>query len=446
MDRITIGKYTLESLTTGMYVDPYVLYREYIQNAADSIDKAVSSNIIRKENSEIRINILKEKQEIIISDNGVGISKDKVYGALLNIGDSEKRVGTNKGFRGIGRLSGLGYCDKIIFETSILGESITSSVTFDSIKLQELLSPEKYEDLTLEDIIIKSSKIEHKEEDKEKHFFKVKLVNVNKKMKLLEFDRVLEYIQETAPVPYNIESFKFGKDINNKLNELNIKIDEYNLFLCTENQEIKVYKPYRSKIIVDLKRKILDEVTNIKMHIIRNDLKDNKLVALVWYGENNLFGTIIEEKIKGFRIRKSGLLIGDRFSANSIFKEERFNGWIIGEIIILDQKIIPNARRDDFEKNDDYLFLYKKLNRIGENISDEIRIASKNRTEQLKVKKNTIKKDSVQKKYSIYEKIDKIVEGIASKEVILRHVEEILIKNKVSQDIIKNIKEDIESL
>ena len=37
---VVIGKYAIESLTTGMYTDPFVIYREYIQNATDAIDDA----------------------------------------------------------------------------------------------------------------------------------------------------------------------------------------------------------------------------------------------------------------------------------------------------------------------------------------------------------------------------------------------------------------------
>lgn len=32
-ENIQVGKYTLESLTTGMYSDPKIIYREYIQIA-----------------------------------------------------------------------------------------------------------------------------------------------------------------------------------------------------------------------------------------------------------------------------------------------------------------------------------------------------------------------------------------------------------------------------
>lgn len=38
---IVVGKYTLETLTNGMYSNPLDLYREYIQNAVDSIDEKI---------------------------------------------------------------------------------------------------------------------------------------------------------------------------------------------------------------------------------------------------------------------------------------------------------------------------------------------------------------------------------------------------------------------
>ena len=36
-ETVQVGKYTLESLTTGMYSDPKIVYREYIQNSVDSL-------------------------------------------------------------------------------------------------------------------------------------------------------------------------------------------------------------------------------------------------------------------------------------------------------------------------------------------------------------------------------------------------------------------------
>lgn len=77
-----VGKYTLESLTNGMYSSPLDLYREYIQNAVDSIDDAVRSGLVEKKNSHIHISVNTETASISIKDNGCGISKENVYTSL----------------------------------------------------------------------------------------------------------------------------------------------------------------------------------------------------------------------------------------------------------------------------------------------------------------------------------------------------------------------------
>ena len=55
MAEIEIGKFTLESLTTGMYNDPEIVYREYIQNAVDSFDNAVEQKIMTADDCRIEI-------------------------------------------------------------------------------------------------------------------------------------------------------------------------------------------------------------------------------------------------------------------------------------------------------------------------------------------------------------------------------------------------------
>lgn len=42
----TVGKNILDNLTTGMYADSKVIYREYIQNACDQIDLAIKLGIL----------------------------------------------------------------------------------------------------------------------------------------------------------------------------------------------------------------------------------------------------------------------------------------------------------------------------------------------------------------------------------------------------------------
>jgi molecular chaperone HtpG len=120
---IEIGKFTLESLTSGMYSEPESCYREYIQNSVDSLDCALAEDLMRAEDFRIEIIVDDSRQEITISDNGAGIKKDLVRKTLLDIGNSTKSHTKNRGFRGIGRLGGLSYCKKLSFCTTAFGEN-----------------------------------------------------------------------------------------------------------------------------------------------------------------------------------------------------------------------------------------------------------------------------------------------------------------------------------
>ena len=51
----TVGKNILENLTTGMYSDSKVIYREYIQNACDQIDLAISLGILDDDEDSVDI-------------------------------------------------------------------------------------------------------------------------------------------------------------------------------------------------------------------------------------------------------------------------------------------------------------------------------------------------------------------------------------------------------
>ena len=136
---LVIGKYTLESLTNGMYASPLDLYREYIQNAVDSIDAAVAEKLERQDYFEIVINLDQEKNILSIFDNGRGIQSAHAVSTLIDIGNSSKQRTQNRGFRGIGRLAGLGYCEELVFSTSFSGEDKKTIIHFNAKLLRELL-------------------------------------------------------------------------------------------------------------------------------------------------------------------------------------------------------------------------------------------------------------------------------------------------------------------
>ena len=56
-----------------------------------------------------------------------------------------------------------------------------------------------------------------------------------------------------------------------------------------------------------------------------------------------------------------------------------FNGWTVGEIHVLDRRIVPNARRDNFEINHHYSNLLVQLGPVAANLSQHCRSASVSR-------------------------------------------------------------------
>lgn len=89
MSSIIIGKHTLESLTSGMYSDSYVVFREYIQNSVDSIDEAVRLGILTPGAEQIVVRLAPTENQIVITDNGLGILSSEVEKTLISIGNSK---------------------------------------------------------------------------------------------------------------------------------------------------------------------------------------------------------------------------------------------------------------------------------------------------------------------------------------------------------------------
>ena len=346
-----VGKNVLESLTTGMYSINKIVYREYIQNSADAIDRAVRDGILNKDDNRIDIKINSNRREIRIRDNGTGIQTDKVYNTLGDIGKSQKDFKTEKGFRGIGRLGGLGYCEELQFITSYSGESVKTITSWDCKKLKELLQPNKAKDMDVINVVNAVTQQRTEDENKDDHYFEVVLIGIDEENEnLLNIAEIKDYLSQVSPVPFNFQRFSQLTKVKDKLKELNRPADEYNIFLNNE----QIYKPYRNRVLAGQKEK--DFIKEIEFF---QGYKDNgELFFLGWYSITDLSGAIKENDINGIRVRKHNILIGDNHSLDAFFGNnptyQRFNRWFVGEIYVFDENLIPNARRDDFEKNSTY--------------------------------------------------------------------------------------------
>ena len=70
---MAVGKNFLENLTVAMYENSFTVYREFVQNAADSIDKEIASKLAEPDDFYIDISIEYSKRRICVYDNACGI-------------------------------------------------------------------------------------------------------------------------------------------------------------------------------------------------------------------------------------------------------------------------------------------------------------------------------------------------------------------------------------
>jgi hypothetical protein len=359
-----IGKFVIENLTVGMYDDPKCVFREYIQNSADALDKAIANGIVSSKEAVIHIQISKDLKSILFEDNGTGISNSKVVATLQDVAQSEKEIGKEKGFRGIGRLGGLGYCERLVFETSYKGESIKSIMTWDAKRLKQIVN-DRTEKEEVEKVISTVTSFHVEPEEFEKHYFKVIMTGVTN-ADLLDESEILDYLRMVAPVPFD-SGFYYKSLISEQLKTDNLKIDEYKIFLGTD----QIYKGYTTTLYKSKPPSSRDKVGDIlDLTFFKQVAKDGSLLFWGWHSISDIQGRQLDKsnKARGLRVRKDNIQIGDENRLESLFgpnpSDTRFNFFVVGEIYALHKDLIPNGRRDDFNDSSTYLDFKDKLKAI----------------------------------------------------------------------------------
>lgn len=356
MSDIVIGSRILDVLTTGMYPDALDAIREYIQNSFDAIRRAERAHILEPNFGEIVITIDPEKREVAIRDNGIGLPISEARSSLLSIGASKKKIGDDAGFRGIGRLAGLAYCERLSFTTASKDEAVQTELTFDAAAIRQSISPTATEAIeTATELLTRLTK--HRQVDRKpgQPFFEVRLVGVDPKAcQFLNAEDVRTYLRQVAPVEFHMQSFVYG---NSKINAF---LKEHgarkivNLTLMHNGRPDKINKPYKTYHEAGNRTNKRVEITDIETYV---DPSPSPL-WIAWLSKaHDLVGTINSEEVRGIRFRANNIQVGDHRTFARIFDKigkttSRFNGWFSGEVHILDPRIIPNSRRDFFEDNE----------------------------------------------------------------------------------------------
>jgi Histidine kinase-, DNA gyrase B-, and HSP90-like ATPase len=365
-DEIVIGKDVLELVTGSMYVDPLCIYREYIQNAADSIDEGINKNDYQEFASNISIELDHPSRSIKIRDNGCGVSNKNFLRTLTAIGGSQKRGKGQRGFRGVGRLSGLGYCQELVFRSKSINDTCVYELRWDGRKLKDALRSSDFTG-SIQDLIKEITELKITQDvNISPSFFEVELIKVGrlKNDLLLNEDEVRTYIAQVGPVPFHPE-FELGKVIESKLKEYH-DFKTYNVSL--NDGKGLVFRPHQMEFLVS--GELRDKFTDVEFFEIEGS--EGSPDALGWILNHSYLGAISKKSgIAGIRFRTGNIQVGSQELVADLFPESRFNSWSVSEIQILSNKVLPNGRRDDFE----YSLHYQNI--LGQMSLNASRLAKK---------------------------------------------------------------------
>jgi molecular chaperone HtpG len=371
-ERPTVGKDVLELLSSSMYVNPLSIYREYVQNATDSIEEAIALGLLNHhEPGKVDITVEAQDRLVRIRDNGTGIAKSAFTRTLVALGASRKRGTKARGFRGVGRLAGLGYCRELVFRSQSDGEPEISEMRWDCQRLKSILRDTSFKG-DVEELIKEIVRVHRSAGDKcSPHFFEVELRGIVRHGddKLMNSEAIRDYLSQVAPIPFS-PSFKFGAEIEEKLRE-HIGLGTVRIFLNGQSEPL--FRPHGNTF--DARKSTIDSFVGVRFFDIKDDR--GELAAKGWVLDHRYLGAIdTAASIKGLRLRSGNMQVGEGDVLQDLFTEPRFNTWVVGEFHVFDDRILPNGRRDHFEQNVHFTNLRNQILPIAVELSRRCRHSS----------------------------------------------------------------------
>lgn len=372
LSEIVIGKDVLELVSSAMYVDPMTVYREYIQNAADAVDAARAASVLAAdEPGRVDISVDPGTRTVKIRDNGCGVPFSDFGRKLTALGGSAKRGTPARGFRGVGRLAGLGYTQELIFRSRVPGEAKVSQLRWDCRRLKAALR-EATHDIGAADLIRSVTTLERvKIEDAPKSFFEVEMRGVVRLRsdRLMSPSAISDYLSQVAPVPFS-PGFSFGADLTQALSN---HVELGALDIRVDDSAEPVYRPHRDSFNLDDKQSInFDGLSVLEIPGI-----DGGVAAVAWVLHHEYEGAVpTGTLVKGLRYRSGNIQVGDHTLLEELFAEPRFNVWSVGEVHVIDRRIVPNGRRDHFEQSAHFHNLVNHLTPTARDITRRCRTSS----------------------------------------------------------------------
>lgn len=348
------GAFVLETLTLGMYGESRNAIREYIQNSFDSLRQAVADRLIDEVDARVEVTLDEDRNALTIRDNGGGLRTENAVSVLASVGASNKDYRRNAGFRGIGRLAGIVFCDTLEFRTKAAGQTRRTVVTFDAKKLREKMAPHGSYEADAAQTLESCVGAKHEDDpDANAHFFEVILKGFyNPPVECENYETLKSFISQVSPLPYSSE-FPHGDAILERAQAEGFQIEWVRVFLRDGDAPFEeLFKPYGRDFGVKKDR----------VPITIDYVQSPRGKWWGWVGRKRLSGTIKDSASKGVRVRVRNIqidgteIIRDILAVSHLGGKprtsySRFVDWYVGEIHVRPNAAIPNARRDGFEED-----------------------------------------------------------------------------------------------
>jgi molecular chaperone HtpG len=385
-----------------------------VQNSLDGVQAAVANKVLKAGKEKITLTIDATNNNLTIHDNGIGLPHRVAVTTLMAVGASRKERGREAGFRGIGRLAGIAFSNKLQFRTKAAGDTVETIVMFDCAALRKgMLSSgmKPAAELIKTCVTWRQESVERSWD----HYFEVTLQELtNAPAEATDLVQLQEFLSQVAPVDFHPDFANFRNKILSGAEAIQIPVtndgdpaeDEHSESILSRiafdhvaiviresesKTERPVYKPYRPKLRANKEDGIsISEVS----------VRSGKSGAWWgWIGHKKVPGDYDQETIAGIRFRLKNIqidgndLIRDVPTTNddrSTFG--RWSNWFVGEIYVDSRLVVPNARRDNFEEDERWLEIRNEITAICEELTKEARRVSKEYQVSLKVLEKKVNK------------------------------------------------------
>lgn len=161
---------------------------------------------------------------------------------------------------------------------------------------------------------------------------------------LLSAAAVTSYLAQVAPVPFRPD-FPYKDKI---LAHLGSRVRLGDLRILIGEDATPVYRPHADALQIGVGS--FDPFTEVELLNIEGI--DGETACLGWVLHHGYTGALPSAcNVRGLRVRSGNIQVGDDRMFEELFPETRFNGWSVGELHVVDPRIVPNGRRDHFEQN-----------------------------------------------------------------------------------------------